>query len=224
MSWDVRHLTGPVSHLHAVDPDELGPARRTVLVMHPDAPAVVLGSTQGDDVVDHEVAERGGFDVVRRHSGGGLVLVVPDEMLWVDVVIPAHDPLWQADVGAAFDWLGEVWADALGADRSTALHLAPPLRADLGRVVCFAGVGRGEVVVDGRKVVGLSQRRTRAWARFQCMVHTRFDVATTLDVVSATHRRGAVGERLEAALSDRVGEVSDAATVAGRLLSLLGDR
>ena len=33
---------------------------------------------------------------------------------------------------------------------------------------CFAGAGSGEVMVGERKVVGISQRRTRDAARFQC--------------------------------------------------------
>ena len=41
-------------------------------------------------------------------------------------------------------------------------------------LVCFAGIGAGEIVVDGRKLVGISQRRTRAGARFQCAVHSRW--------------------------------------------------
>ena len=41
--------------------------------------------------------------------------------------------------------------------------------------MCFAGLGPGEVTVDGRKVVGISQRRTRAAARFQCVVLERWD-------------------------------------------------
>ena len=40
-------------------------------------------------------------------------------------------------------------------------------------LVCFAGVGPGEVLAGGRKLVGISQRRTRAGARFQCAVHVR---------------------------------------------------
>jgi lipoate-protein ligase A len=44
-------------------------------------------------------------------------------------------------------------------------------------LVCFAGLGPGEVSAGGRKLVGISQRRTRAAARFQCAVHGRFDGA-----------------------------------------------
>ena len=40
----------------------------------------------------------------------------------------------------------------------------------LSPVVCFAGLAAGEVTVGGAKVVGISQRRTRAGGRFQCSV------------------------------------------------------
>ena len=52
--------------------------------------------------------------------------------------------------------------------------------------VCFAGIGPGEVVgaaTDGRKLVGLSQRRTRRGARLQSAVHLRFDPAATTDLL-----------------------------------------
>ena len=43
------------------------------------------------------------------------MLVRPDEPLWVDVLLPADDPLWEADVGRSFHWLGQAWVDALAA-------------------------------------------------------------------------------------------------------------
>ena len=39
------------------------------------------------------------------------------------------------------------------------------------RLVCFDGLGAGEVTVGGRKAVGISQRRTRGWARLQSSIH-----------------------------------------------------
>ena len=44
---------------------------------------------------------------------------------------------------------------------------APPATA-WSKLVCFAGLGPGEVTVAGAKVVGMGQRRTRAGALFQC--------------------------------------------------------
>ena len=54
-----------------------------------------------------------GIEVVRRRSGGGAVLLVPGEVLWVDVVVPRDDALWDDDVGRATHWLGELWVRAL---------------------------------------------------------------------------------------------------------------
>ena len=77
------------------------------------APALVLGSTQGDDVVDGEAAAAGASAVVRRRSGGGVVLVEPATTAWVDVIVPAGDPLWDDDVGRAARWVGRAWQAAL---------------------------------------------------------------------------------------------------------------
>jgi hypothetical protein len=44
-----------------------------------------------------------------------------------------------------------------------------------GRQVCFAALGSGEVTISGAKAVGLSQRRTRAGARYQCTCYRRWD-------------------------------------------------
>lgn len=137
------------------------------------APALVLGSTQP--------APPGpagpGVEVARRRSGGGAVLVEPGGLLWVDVAVPAGDPLWDRDVGRAFLWLGDVWVSALagaGVAEATA-HRGPLRRSPWSDVACFAGLGPGEVTVAGRKVVGISQRRSRDVALFQCAALLSWD-------------------------------------------------
>jgi lipoate-protein ligase A len=113
------------------------------------------------------------------------VLVVPGELLWVDVLLPAGDPLWQADVGRAFHWLGDAWAAALD-DLGVAVtvHRAGLQRSRWSDLVCFAGLGRGELVdPSGAKVVGISQRRTRTAARFQCAALGRWDASALLDLL-----------------------------------------
>ena len=59
----------------------------------------VLADADGE--VDHRVAGALGVEVVRRRSGGGAVLLLPGEFVWLDLVIPAGDPLWLDDVGQA---------------------------------------------------------------------------------------------------------------------------
>lgn len=197
MSFPVTRLSGGVAELHGAS---FVRAERRVLVMTPTAPAVALGSAQRDDVLDADALRRSGREVVRRRSGGGLVVLNPAEVAWIDVVIPAGDPLWSDDVGEAFLWLGELFADALvtvgaigghagcggpGASDATPRVFRGPMRhRDLGRIVCFAGSGSGEVMVGEAKVVGMSQRRTRSWARFQCLVHGRFNPAESAELVS----------------------------------------
>lgn len=189
--------------------------------MQLDAPAVVLGSTQSPVVLDAAAVEATGRAVARRRSGGGIVVMDPGAMAWIDVVVPAGDPLWHHDVGEAFAWLGRVWASVLTPD--AVVHRGAPLHADLGRVVCFAGVGSGEVSVDGAKVVGMSQRRTRTWARFQCLVHGRFDPAESLGVLAPHLTAGAFGERLRDRLTDGVGVVDDLDALTDWLLDRVHD-
>ena len=104
------------------------------------------------------------------------MLVRPGELLWVDVLLPAGDALWEDDVGRSFHWLGQAWVDALGhLGLKASWHDGPMICTPWCRQVCFAGIGAGEVTVDGRKVVGLAQRRTRAGALFQCAALLRWD-------------------------------------------------
>jgi len=147
-------------------------------------PALVLGSAQPWSAVDHAACERRGVEVVRRRSGGGAVLMLPGEIAWLDVVVPAADVLWDDDVGRAMWWFGDVWAEALAALGSSAVevHRGPLVARPWSRTVCFDGIGAGEVLVDGAKAVGISQRRTRRWMRLQAAVHRRWrpDLLVTL--------------------------------------------
>lgn len=141
-------------------------------------PTLVLGSTQAADVVDVDAARASGTDVVRRRSGGGAVLLGPGDVLWVDVFVPAGDRRWDVDVGRAFEWLGQVWADAV-CDLGVAAtwHRGRTVATAWSDLVCFAGLGPGEVTVGEAKVVGMSQRRTRAGALFHCGALLRWDPA-----------------------------------------------
>ena len=185
--WAVGRTVGHPADLHGRPVPEVVARRIEVLV--PTVPALVLGSTQRGEV-DTDLA------VVRRRSGGGAVLVGPDDPLWVDVDLPAGDPLWEDDVGRSFHWLGRAWAGALadlGVDAR--VHTGGFEPGEWGRVVCFAGRGPGEVFLDGAKVVGLAQRRTRSGARFQCAVPTRWDPAPLVDaLVPPTDRARALAE------------------------------
>jgi lipoate-protein ligase A len=176
--WAVERVAGSAAAFHGRDlPD---PFVRTVWVFDIDRPALVLGSTQPDEVVD----ARAGVEVVRRRSGGGAVLLEPGGAVWVDVLVPRDDPLWDDDVARATHWLGDVWAAAIGGD--AVAHRGPNLRTRWSGLVCFGGLGPGEVLArpGGAKVVGISQRRTRAGARFQCAALARWDAVGILGLLA----------------------------------------
>jgi lipoate---protein ligase len=159
----------------------------------PTGPAVVLGSTQAV-LAPGSAAWPDGVEVVVRRSGGGAVMLEPDGVLWVDVVVPRHDPLWVDDVSGSAMWLGRAWVAALGALGVAAeVYDGPVDRSAMARAACFAGRGPGEVLAPGgAKLVGVSQRRNRAGARLQSVLYTAVPSATALaSLVGATVDGGA---------------------------------
>jgi hypothetical protein len=181
-SWLTTHHRGSASTFHALEPTG---EQRQAWWLDVDRAALVLGSAQLDAVADHDACARAGVEIVRRRSGGGAVLLLPGECVWLDVVVPRDDPLWDDDIGESMWWLGRLWADALEGVGcgDVAVHRGPLQHTPWSRLVCFDGLGAGEVTVGGRKAVGVSQRRTRHWARLQ----------SSLNLVSAHDDRRAGG-------------------------------
>jgi lipoate-protein ligase A len=170
--WSIERRTDTARALHAPwpAPDERG--RRVVGLCRLVGPmALVLGSTQDGAAVDTAGANRQGVEVVRRSSGGGAVLVAPDAQVWLDVWLPRHDALWDVDILRSSWWLGETWTralESLGA-RELFVHHGRTQRSELSDVVCFSGLGPGEVTARRAKLVGVSQRRSREGARWHSM-------------------------------------------------------
>lgn len=182
-AWSVERAAGRAADFHA---RELrGPLRRCISLIEVDRPALVLGSTQPPHHADREALSAAGIELVRRHSGGGAVLLVPGEAVWVDVVVPRDDPLWEQDVGRATYWLGRAWQAALAHLGLVAtVHTGALVVTPWSHLVCFAGLGPGEVSAGGGKLVGISQRRTRSGARFQCLVHRYWDPGPLLALLA----------------------------------------
>jgi len=166
--WVLERWRGSAAVLHARPMPSDG--LRRLSVMEITRPAMVLGSAQRDDVLDPTRAHALGIDVVRRHSGGGAVWLDPGNSVWLDVFVPRDDVLWSADIGRAFRWLGEAVAASLrGFGVAARVHPGGFSNSGVGQMVCFASRGSGEVLVGDRKLVGISQRRTRFGSRFQLM-------------------------------------------------------
>ena len=154
------------------------PAERSVWNVDITTPAIVLGSRQTEAELDLDACVNAGTEIVRRRSGGGMVYLLPGKQIWLDVVIPKDDLLWIDDVGRAAWWLGDVWLAAIESLATARkihayVHRQDLVRGKYGDRVCFSGAGPGEVMTlddagNPAKIVGISQRRTRDLARFQC--------------------------------------------------------
>lgn len=134
--------------------------------------------------------------------------MAPAQQVWVDIWLPRADPLWDDDVVAGADWVGDAWADAMTelGIRDVAVHRGPSRGDPAAAAVCFAGLGPGEIVVGtpARKLMGLTQHRSRFGVRFQTMAVVWWDPEP---VVSALWRIGLVDtvqrSALRAATVDR---------------------
>ncbi len=177
--WVIEHRLGTAADLHALAIPE--PVAPTMWICEPTAPALVLGSAQAHTL---DLSGPPGVDLVVRRSGGGAVLLVPGACTWVDFLLPVGHHLWDDDVGRAAHWVGELWARSLrrvGAEAT--VHAGGMVRNRWSHLVCFAGIGPGEVLdPQGAKLVGVSQRRTRTAARFQTVAYHRdlHEIATIL--------------------------------------------
>jgi lipoate-protein ligase A len=196
----VTHWAGRATALHS---RPIRPANR-INELIAVAPAVVLGRAQKVDDGFAARAGAAGFEVVRRVSGGSAVVVGPGECLWVDVVIAKGADGWNDDIGKAGCWMGDQWVAALDAAGVSGcrVHRTAMEKLPGSDAVCFAGIGPGEVLTaEGAKLVGISQRRTRDWALFQCAIPLRWDPSVLIDLLgpSAEPARDASVATLDAA-------------------------
>jgi len=147
-------------------------------------------------MVDAERLASNRVAVLRRRSGGSAVLLGRADPLWVELWVPSSDGLFDPDVIRASVDVGECWAMALesvGASR-VQVHRGPSIPGNGSEWCCFAGIGPGEVLSGGRKLVGLAQWRCRQGALFQCAIHTHWDARPLAEVlVLDPRRRGALG-------------------------------
>ena len=114
-------------------------------------------------------------------------MLCDDTYLMLDIALPIEDPRVLADVTESYRWLAEALAAVLPGlvpvplERVRALDDAT--RA-AGRVACFAGLGPFELVdTDGRKVVGLAQRRRRRGVLLQAAAYLSGDRRPLADML-----------------------------------------
>lgn len=156
-----------------------------------DPAALLLGSAQRLGEVDGAASAAAGVAVHKRRSGGGVVR--SDGLLLLDLGLPPSDPLYTNNLTESYRWLGEVWVAALEslglAARMVTIEEA---RADtqaldpLLKKVCFGGLSPYEVLVGGRKVVGLAQVRRRGGALYQAGIYLDWLPVRSAELLAVT--------------------------------------
>lgn len=182
VNFDVVSHTDSVGEFHHRRFDEVD--KPTIWIPQlGDRQTLVLGSRQDVQIVNQASCRERGIDVVKRRSGGGAVLVGAHDLVWIDVIMPREHPGWSEDVGRSFQWIGERLLAALAQlGAAGTVHSGPMVKTEWSDLICFAGLGPGEITVDGKKMAGISQRRTRHAARFQIAVLKRWDPAAMLEL------------------------------------------
>jgi lipoyl(octanoyl) transferase len=97
-------------------------------------------------------------DLVRRWTGGGIVFHGED--LTYSIVIPASDAVFAESSTSIYEWIHQVLCDVL-VEAGHAARLGTDTGVDDPGYNCFANPVRADVIIDGRKVAGAAQRRTR---------------------------------------------------------------
>jgi lipoate-protein ligase A len=108
-------------------------------------------------------------DLVRRWTGGGIVFHGDD--LTYSIVIPAGDPVFDESSLAIYEKVHRGLADALnevgecavvaGGVDPGGIALARTAGVTAAGYSCFTNPVRADVMMDGRKIAGAAQRRTR---------------------------------------------------------------
>jgi len=190
IAWrQVRPGTCTVPEALARSVDLLTHGECPAIVVHAVSPAAITVGRAQAAQVDMAAAAAESLEVVMRPSGGGPVLW-DDDLVAIDIILPAGHPLLPTDVVAGYRWVGEAGVAALTSRGIPGARAVPPAEARAwprgeAAGLCFGGLSPWEVVVGDRKVLGLSQVRRQAGGIIQVGVPLRLDSARLARAVGA---------------------------------------
>jgi hypothetical protein len=130
--------------------------------------------------------------------------------VWIDVTIPRNDLLWTDDVSSSMLWLGDIFVRALSPWVEATCFTGAFVAGEYGRDVCFASHSPGEVFVGENKLVGISQRRTRDGARFQCVLYRQWNSGDWLACLTSPHAADGVRQLQIASIDIAASDIVDA--------------
>ena len=164
-------------------------------------PTASLGYGQDPGrVLDMEFCRANGVDVVRRMTGGKLVLH-HDEVTYS--VCSSDVETFGSTVGGSYRLISEGLMQGLEKlGLNPVLAGAPPSSYARGTMPCFAHPGRDEVEIGGRKIIGSAQKR--AGAKF--LQHGSIPLLADEKLLKAVSRKGEGTDEIRMiSLSEAVG-------------------
>ena len=167
-SWTIETKYSEPALAHEANLEEW--QKPTIWIIEPKDTCLVLGKSQrGRAFLNLSYLEEQNINLTVRQSGGGAVLVSPEDMLWVDIFIPQRSKFWIPDIAKASIGIGKIWHDALKRlDLECSLFDQKFSRSEASDLICFISRAAGELFVGNRKILGISQRRSKFGTRFQC--------------------------------------------------------
>ncbi len=167
-SWTIETKYSETALAHEANLEEW--RKPTIWIIEPKDTCLVLGKSQrGRAFLDLSYLDEQNINLTVRQSGGGAVLVSPEDMLWVDIFIPQGSKFWIPDIAEASMWIGRIWHNALKRlDIECYLFDQKFSRSEASDLICFISRAAGELFVGTRKILGISQRRSKFGTRFQC--------------------------------------------------------
>ena len=171
-----------------------------------DAPALVLGFSQKERVLNQTALSTQAIPLYHRRAGGTAVLVGPN-LLSLDVILPADHPLLLPDIVESYRWLGTTWVKTLGsfgidtqlvlpqeahAQRALLKQEATRNREAILNRACFGSLSSYEVTAKGRKVVGLDMIRRRTGSLLQAGLLLKWDPEILVELLGHTPEERAI--------------------------------
>jgi lipoate-protein ligase A len=182
-------------------------------------PTVSLGHSQRiEDVLDLEYCQKNGIGVVRRITGGKLVLH------WREVtysIVSSATSAFSPTLAESYRRISS--ALILGLKKmglEARLAGPPPSSYSRGNMPCFSYPARDEIEIDGRKIVGSAQKRVEERFLQHGSIPLQGD-ERLLDRVSLSQDEGAGSGMIS--VSEALGKEADAAWVVDSLASGLAE-
>lgn len=194
-------------------------SQTTVRFYHWERPTVSLGYSQRvEDVLDLEYCRHQGIDVVRRITGGKLVLH-SREITYS--IVSSDTKVFSATLAESYRRISS--ALILGLEKmALRARLAgpPPSSYSRGNMPCFAYPARDEIEIEGRKIVGSAQKRVGERFLQHGSIPLQGDEGL-LDRVSLSRESGSGGKMIS--ISEALGKEADVEWVVERLVDGLAE-